>query len=106
MFADRDYEITESSRDGKNVEKSSRPHVTIGNCIEKDYTVITMRSKDRPKLLFDKLCTLTDMQYVVFHGVVHTGRLEAYQVKTDIDYKMSFNDRIIVVALLYIYIFT
>ena len=53
MFADRDYEITESSRDGKNDEKSSRPHVTVGNCIEKDYTVITMRSKDRPKLLFD-----------------------------------------------------
>ena len=72
MFADRDYEITESSRNGKNDDKSSRPHVTIGNCIEKDYTVITMRSKDRPKLLFDKLCTLTDMQYVVFHGVVHT----------------------------------
>ncbi|KAK1361244.1 ACT domain-containing protein ACR6-like [Heracleum sosnowskyi] len=79
MFADRDYEITESSRDGKSDDKSSRPHVTIANCIEKDYTVITMRSKDRPKLLFDTLCTLTDMQYVVFHGVVHTGRSEAYQ---------------------------
>lgn len=41
--------------------------------------MITMRSKDRPKLLFDTVCTLTDMQYVVFHGVVHTGRMEAYQ---------------------------
>lgn len=92
MFADRDYEITESSRDGKSADKSSRPHVTIANCIEKDYTVITMRSKDRPKLLFDTLCTLTDMQYVVFHGVVHTGRLEAYQVKTDIEYNMNFED--------------
>lgn len=79
MFADRDYEVTESSRDGRSDDKSSRPHVTIANCIEKDYTVITMRSKDRPKLLFDTLCTLTDMQYVVFHGVVHTGSLEAYQ---------------------------
>jgi len=49
------------------------------NCIERDYTVITMRSKDRPKLLFDTVCTLTDMQYVVFHGVVHTGRMEAFQ---------------------------
>ncbi|XP_017228520.1 ACT domain-containing protein ACR6 isoform X2 [Daucus carota subsp. sativus] len=81
VFADRDYEITASSRDGKNDEKSSRPRVNIGNCIEKDYTVITMKSKDRPKLLFDTLCTVTDMQYVIFHGVVHTGRLEAYQVK-------------------------
>ncbi|KAL8134556.1 ACT domain-containing protein ACR6-like isoform X2 [Apium graveolens] len=79
MFADRDYEITESSRDGKSDDRSSRPHINIANCIEKDYSVITMRSKDRPKLLFDTLCTLTDMQYVVFHGVVHTGSLEAYQ---------------------------
>lgn len=76
LFADRDYE-----RAGEeNVEdRSSRPYITIFDCIEKDYTVITMRSKDRPKLLFDIVCTLTDMQYVVFHGVVHTGRMEAYQ---------------------------
>lgn len=78
MFADRDYE-----RAGEeNVEdRSSRPYITIFDCIQKDYTVITMRSKDRPKLLFDIVCTLTDMEYVVFHGVVHTGRMEAYQVR-------------------------
>lgn len=79
MFADRDYEQVERAAEGKVDDKCSRPHVTIVDCIEKDYTVITMRSKDRPKLLFDALCTLTDMQYVVFHGVVHTGRMEAYQ---------------------------
>ncbi|WOG86083.1 hypothetical protein DCAR_0205281 [Daucus carota subsp. sativus] len=89
VFADRDYEITASSRDGKNDEKSSRPRVNIGNCIEKDYTVITMKSKDRPKLLFDTLCTVTDMQYVIFHGVVHTGRLEAYQTNRK-KYCLSF----------------
>ncbi|XP_047153073.1 ACT domain-containing protein ACR6-like [Vigna umbellata] len=38
-----------------------------------------MRAKDRPKLLFDIVCTLTDMQYVVFHGVVKTLRTEAFQ---------------------------
>ncbi|KAJ8771902.1 hypothetical protein K2173_027079 [Erythroxylum novogranatense] len=75
MFADRDYE-----RGGlrKREEKSSKPQVTLLN-IEKDYTVITMRSKDRPKLLFDIVCTLTDMEYVVFHGMVNTGKMEAYQ---------------------------
>ncbi|KAJ9679399.1 hypothetical protein PVL29_021356 [Vitis rotundifolia] len=77
MFADRDYQRVERAELGK--DKSSRPRVTVLDCIEKDYTVITMRSKDRPKLLFDTICTLTDMQYVVFHGVVHTGRMEAYQ---------------------------
>ncbi|KAF5748709.1 hypothetical protein HS088_TW04G00667 [Tripterygium wilfordii] len=77
MFADRDYERIENVGLGEVEDKSLRPHVTMLN-IEKDYTVITMRSKDRPKLLFDIVCTLTDMQYVVFHGMVHTGRNEAY----------------------------
>ncbi|KAL6959171.1 ACT domain-containing protein acr6 [Sarracenia purpurea var. burkii] len=79
MFADRDYERNERAGHGRVEDKNLRPHVTVMDCIEKDYTVITMRSKDRPKLLFDIVCTLTDMQYVVFHGVVHTGRMEAYQ---------------------------
>ncbi|XP_058003289.1 ACT domain-containing protein ACR6 isoform X3 [Hevea brasiliensis] len=78
MFADRDYEKVEMVGLGRHEDKSSRPHVTVLN-IEKDYSVITMRSKDRPKLLFDIVCTLTDMEYVVFHGMVNTGRMEAYQ---------------------------
>lgn len=86
MFADRDYEKVQRGGEGKGDDKCSRPRVTIVDCVEKDYTVITMISKDRPKLLFDTLCTLTDMQYVVFHGVVHTGRMEAYQVKEDFIY--------------------
>ncbi|KAH7577176.1 hypothetical protein ACOSP7_002023 [Xanthoceras sorbifolium] len=77
MFDDRDYERVESAV-GIVQDKSSRPQITVLN-IEKDYTVITMRSKDRPKLLFDIVCTLTDMQYVVFHGMVHTRTMEAYQ---------------------------
>ncbi|KAJ6327933.1 hypothetical protein OIU77_009751 [Salix suchowensis] len=37
---------------------------------EKGYSVVNVRSRDRPKLLFDTLCALTDMQYVVFHAAV------------------------------------
>lgn len=75
MFAERDYENV------RRVEREEkwRPRVTVLDCVEKDYTVITMQCRDRPKLLFDIICTLTDMQYVVFHGVVHTGKMEAYQ---------------------------
>ncbi|KAL8538470.1 hypothetical protein ACS0TY_000468 [Phlomoides rotata] len=79
MFADRDYERVETSERGGVHTKTSRPNVIVADCTEKDYTVITLRSKDRPKLLFDIICTLTDMQYVVYHGVVHTGTVEAYQ---------------------------
>jgi UTP:GlnB (protein PII) uridylyltransferase len=73
MFDDRDYEGVKRAR-----TSASRPSVTLMN-IEKDYTVVTMRSKDRPKLVFDVVCTLTDMQYVVFHGMVSTEPVEAYQ---------------------------
>lgn len=82
MFADRDYEridfSNQSTMEDHNTQKAMRPNVVVTNCKEKDYTVITMSSKDRPKLLFDVLCTLTDMQYVIYHGVVHTGRMEAF----------------------------
>ena len=75
MFAARDFERLEYAKD-----ISSRPHVTVLDCRDRDYTVVTIRSRDRPKLLFDTVCALTDMQYVVFHGTVITGRMEAYQV--------------------------
>ncbi|MBA0799751.1 hypothetical protein Gohar_010245 [Gossypium harknessii] len=78
MFADRDYERVEKTGVRAVEETSSRPQVNLLN-IEKDYTVITMRAKDRPKLLFDIICTLTDMQYVVFHGMVNTTRMDANQ---------------------------
>lgn len=74
MFAYRDFERL------KDVEHSSRIHVCVLDCNDRDYTVVSIRSKDRPKLLFDTLCTLTDMQYVVFHGTAITERMEAYQV--------------------------
>uniref|UniRef100_A0A1D1ZA63 ACT domain-containing protein ACR n=1 Tax=Anthurium amnicola TaxID=1678845 RepID=A0A1D1ZA63_9ARAE len=76
MYAERDYERVDLVG-GENV--SCRPQISLSYCLEKDYSVVTLRSKDRPKLLFDTLCTLTDMQYVVFHGTVITGETEAYQ---------------------------
>ncbi|KAK4410419.1 ACT domain-containing protein ACR4 [Sesamum angolense] len=66
MFDDRDYErmVVDSA------EEKERPNVNVVNWHDKDYSVVTIRCKDRPKLLFDIVCTLTDMQYVVFHGNV------------------------------------
>ncbi|CAD5183700.1 ACT domain-containing protein ACR4-like [Musa acuminata AAA Group] len=75
MFDDRDYE--RSGEDDGNV--CHRPKVTVVNWFDKDYSMVTIRCKDRPKLLFDTVCTLTDMQYVVFHGNVDAEGPEAYQ---------------------------
>ncbi|XP_008790789.2 ACT domain-containing protein ACR6-like [Phoenix dactylifera] len=76
MFDERDYERVGVVEEG---DKKSRPQVAVVDCKEKDYTIIILRSKDRPKLLFDTVCTLTEMQYVVFHGTVAPGNGETYQ---------------------------
>ncbi|PWA62341.1 ACT domain-containing protein [Artemisia annua] len=74
MFSDRDYE--RGSDDG--LDEKQRPDVTIVDWHDKDCSVVTIRCKDRPKLLFDTICTLTDMDYVVFHGNVDTEGPEAH----------------------------
>ncbi|XP_031125693.1 ACT domain-containing protein ACR8-like [Ipomoea triloba] len=61
MFADRDYE-----------RKPVVPVVSVLNCLERGYSVVNVHCKDRAKLLFDVVCTLTDMDYVVFHATVNT----------------------------------
>ncbi|XP_057493376.1 ACT domain-containing protein ACR4-like [Actinidia eriantha] len=76
MYADRDYDTDELS--GSSSDRS-KPLVTVENCSEKGYTAVNLRCPDRPKLLFDTVCTLTDMQYVVFHGTVIAEGPEAYQ---------------------------
>ncbi|XP_042463384.1 ACT domain-containing protein ACR4-like isoform X1 [Zingiber officinale] len=75
MFDDRDYEKSDDDHEAEHC----RPKVSVVNWFDKDYSVVTVRCKDRPKLLFDTVCTLTDMQYVVFHGSVNAEGPEAFQ---------------------------
>jgi UTP:GlnB (protein PII) uridylyltransferase len=58
----------------------AKPIVTIERCEEKAYSVVNVKCKDRPKLLFDIVCTLTDMQFVVFHASVTSDGLYGLQV--------------------------
>ncbi|XP_045818946.1 ACT domain-containing protein ACR4-like isoform X1 [Trifolium pratense] len=74
MFDDRDYERVDDDFDEKQ-----RPNVDVVNWSDKDYSVVTIECKDRPKLLFDTVCTLTDMQYVVFHANIDAEGPQAYQ---------------------------
>ncbi|RRT37020.1 hypothetical protein B296_00050605 [Ensete ventricosum] len=69
MFADRDYDRT----------SPSPPSVSVQNWVERGYSVVTVQCRDRPKLLFDIVCTLTDMEYVVFHGTIDTDGDLAHQ---------------------------
>ncbi|KAK4413166.1 ACT domain-containing protein ACR4 [Sesamum alatum] len=76
MYADRDYDV--QNADNATTE-CTKPLVTVENCVEKGYTVVNLSCPDRPKLLFDTVCTLTDMQYVVFHGTIIAEGPEAQQ---------------------------
>ncbi|KAH9330415.1 hypothetical protein KI387_002523 [Taxus chinensis] len=75
---DRDYERVHSVLLESRYD-TTRPIVTVQNGVEKGYSVINIKSKDRPKLLFDTICTLTDMQYVVFHGSIDSDGPDAFQ---------------------------
>lgn len=79
MFADKDYE-----NDSGVVETSAtvpfKPVITIELCEDKGYSVVNVKCKDRPKLLFDIVCTLTDMQFAVFHASVSSDGPYAIQV--------------------------
>lgn len=76
MYADRDYDVD----DGSGGTERGKPVVTVENYRDKGYTVVNVRCRDRPKLIFDTVCTLTDMEYVVYHGTVIAESPEAYQV--------------------------
>lgn len=63
------------------VEDGSRPNVVIESCKEKGYSIVTVQCKDRPRLMFDTVCTLTDMEYVIFHACIDSRRGYAFQVR-------------------------
>ncbi|XP_073009913.1 ACT domain-containing protein ACR8-like [Typha latifolia] len=71
MFADRDYERIAASSEAESV--------TVLDWAERGYSVVAVRCRDRPKLLLDIVCALTDMEYVVFHGTIHTNGETACQ---------------------------
>ena len=75
MFADRDYERTPILK-----FTSDSPVVTVQNWAERGYSVVNVQCKDRIKLLFDVVCNLTDMEYVVFHATINTNDDQAYLV--------------------------
>ncbi|BBN19139.1 hypothetical protein MPTK1_8g08180 [Marchantia polymorpha subsp. ruderalis] len=76
MFADRDYESPEPV---KREAVDGKPNITIQNCGERGYSIVNVECTDRPKLLFDTVCTLTDMQYVVFHATINSEGSIAHQ---------------------------
>lgn len=81
MLAGKDYEQCGCGCEGISpLLECAGPHVSIEGWKDKGYSVVNIRSRDRPKLLFDTVCTLTDMDYVVSHAVVSSDGNMANQV--------------------------
>ena len=60
--------------------RRAETRVSIDSWEERGYAVVKMTSRDRPRLLFDTVCALTDMHYVVFHATVGSQGALAIQV--------------------------
>lgn len=79
MLSSRDFDGLQSGahtstsslfQSTRNDEEEMKTMVTIDRCIEKGYLIANIESIDRPKLMFDTVCTLTDMHYVIFHASI------------------------------------
>ncbi|KAJ6361327.1 hypothetical protein OIU78_001885 [Salix suchowensis] len=94
MLSVRDFDGPRMSSSSMNVNERSgtKMAVSIENCDQKGYSIVSIECKDRPRLMFDTVCTLTDMQYVIFHASVvsHGGRaFQEYFIRHDDGYPLS-----------------
>ncbi|RWV95734.1 hypothetical protein GW17_00041619 [Ensete ventricosum] len=69
-----------------------KTRASIDSWKKRGYSVVNIQSRDRPKLLFDTVCTLTDMQYVVFHAAVGSHGPLAVQVGAPPEYYIRHMD--------------
>lgn len=74
IFGDREY-------DGDEFESpSSSAMVMVQNWTEMDYSVVNVQCSDRARLLFGVICTLVDMDYVVFHAAINSTTYRTFVV--------------------------
>ncbi|XP_010484442.1 PREDICTED: ACT domain-containing protein ACR1-like [Camelina sativa] len=74
MYAEGDYEncsdcdcFSGDRCDALWRGRCERIHVAIEAC--NGYSMVNVKCRDRPKLLFDTVCALKELQFVVFHAV-------------------------------------
>ncbi|GFQ00459.1 act domain-containing protein acr2 [Phtheirospermum japonicum] len=84
MFLGRDFDGPAQQKRSPTPTSDSddeerKASVSIESCIEKGYSIVTVQCKDRRKLMFDTVCTLTDMQYVISHASIDSCRGYAFQ---------------------------
>ncbi|WMV58924.1 hypothetical protein MTR67_052309 [Solanum verrucosum] len=74
-----------------NAPASAIVQVTGKEIKREAYFVVTIRCKDRQKLLVNTIFTLADMQYLVFHGNSDAEGQVVHQVQFSISFKIFFS---------------
>lgn len=70
---DHDHDLDRDHHNNKTT-------VRIESCEEKGYSIVSVESRDRRRLMFDTVCTLTDMHYSICHASLNSNHGVAYQV--------------------------
>ncbi|KAK9699930.1 hypothetical protein RND81_08G204700 [Saponaria officinalis] len=58
---------------------SMKAIVSIDSCYQKGYSIVNVECRDRSRVMFDTVCTLIDMGYVIFHASVTCRDGSAFQ---------------------------
>lgn len=56
--------------------KHDRPQIDIDYSSDCDYWIISIKCRDRTKLLFDTVCTLADLSYDIYHATIDVNEEE------------------------------
>jgi hypothetical protein len=60
--------------------KASEPEISIQHSSQFNYWLVTIKCRDRNKLFFDTVCTISDMRYDVYHGTIDSEAEVAQQL--------------------------
>lgn len=77
LLSVHDFDVRTVS-DGE--KEAGKARVLIENCAQKGYSIVSVKCKDRRRLMFDTVCTFADMQYVISHASIDSQRGNATQV--------------------------
>ncbi|KAJ1692973.1 hypothetical protein LUZ63_009671 [Rhynchospora breviuscula] len=70
MFEDFDFDCVDDTE--AIMMDTDVSYVSVQDCAERGYSIVTVQCNDRRKLLFDVVFTLNDMDFVLSHGTLDT----------------------------------
>ena len=94
MLSVRDFDMpgSEPSTSPRSIlkcgadDEGMKAVVSIESCHQKGYSIVSVECIERPRVIFDAVCTLIDMQYVISHASISSSEGYAFQVIKQTDF--------------------